>query len=275
MRDVRIDDDGELRCWKCGCAQLQSGRTRRSWVLLGLSALATKSKFRCARCGAYNQVGHGKPYRGPLNLRYRHEWKAEQAERRDAASQSEVEADLSAAQLEAVEAQRAQERRQAHEALQMQQAQHARARRARWTRRIAAISAIGSHSERTVPSWSRPGTAGAADASRAIAMWYPDPLGRGQLRYWDGAQWTEHVSSAGVMSVDPLQPVGQSTGSSAATSNDATEQTDDGTQVAEVESPTETISDQLHELAEMYRDGLLSEEEFAAAKAQALGETDR
>ena len=36
--------------------------------------------------------------------------------------------------------------------------------------------------------------------------WYPDPMGRHQLRYFDGAQWTEHVSSNGNQSVDPLNP---------------------------------------------------------------------
>ena len=35
------------------------------------------------------------------------------------------------------------------------------------------------------------------------ANWYPDPFGRHELRYWDGAQWTEHVSSHGRQSVDP------------------------------------------------------------------------
>lgn len=33
-------------------------------------------------------------------------------------------------------------------------------------------------------------------------------MGRHQLRYWDGANWTEHVSSNGVQSADPLQPKG-------------------------------------------------------------------
>lgn len=32
--------------------------------------------------------------------------------------------------------------------------------------------------------------------------WHPDPHGRHQMRYWDGAQWTQHVSNNGVQSVD-------------------------------------------------------------------------
>jgi uncharacterized RDD family membrane protein YckC len=35
------------------------------------------------------------------------------------------------------------------------------------------------------------------------ARWAPDPLGRHEYRYWDGAQWTEHVSDGGVVSADP------------------------------------------------------------------------
>jgi uncharacterized protein YxjI len=38
------------------------------------------------------------------------------------------------------------------------------------------------------------------------ADWYPDPFGRHELRYWDGNQWTEHVSSHGRQSTDA--PVG-------------------------------------------------------------------
>jgi len=34
------------------------------------------------------------------------------------------------------------------------------------------------------------------------ANWYPDPYGRHELRYWDGQQWTEHVSSHGKQSTD-------------------------------------------------------------------------
>ena len=35
------------------------------------------------------------------------------------------------------------------------------------------------------------------------AAWHPDPLRRHELRYWDGARWTEHVSDRGHTSVDP------------------------------------------------------------------------
>ncbi|GAA1503250.1 AIM24 family protein [Nocardioides humi] len=38
------------------------------------------------------------------------------------------------------------------------------------------------------------------------AAWHPDPTGRHELRYWDGAQWTDHVSDQGVQSTSPLYP---------------------------------------------------------------------
>jgi hypothetical protein len=36
------------------------------------------------------------------------------------------------------------------------------------------------------------------------ANWYPDPCGRHEFRYWDGAAWTQHVSDSGQPSVDPV-----------------------------------------------------------------------
>ncbi|WP_139982428.1 DUF2510 domain-containing protein [Nocardioides litoris] len=38
------------------------------------------------------------------------------------------------------------------------------------------------------------------------AAWHPDPGGRHELRYWDGASWTDHVSDQGQVSNDPLPP---------------------------------------------------------------------
>lgn len=36
------------------------------------------------------------------------------------------------------------------------------------------------------------------------ASWLPDPAGAHELRYWDGAVWSAHVSDAGQVSQDPL-----------------------------------------------------------------------
>lgn len=40
-------------------------------------------------------------------------------------------------------------------------------------------------------------------SSNPPADWYADPLGRYEKRYWDGASWTEHVTSNGAPAVDP------------------------------------------------------------------------
>ncbi|MFZ8998733.1 MAG: DUF2510 domain-containing protein [Ilumatobacteraceae bacterium] len=42
-----------------------------------------------------------------------------------------------------------------------------------------------------------------ATSAGAPAGWYADPSGRFELRYWDGGQWTEHVSRAGQQFTDP------------------------------------------------------------------------
>jgi len=34
--------------------------------------------------------------------------------------------------------------------------------------------------------------------------WHPDPTGRFELRYWDGALWTEHVTRGGEQTTDPV-----------------------------------------------------------------------
>jgi uncharacterized Tic20 family protein len=37
---------------------------------------------------------------------------------------------------------------------------------------------------------------GASAPPPAMAGWYPDPIGSGSLRYWDGARWTDALSAA-------------------------------------------------------------------------------
>lgn len=44
----------------------------------------------------------------------------------------------------------------------------------------------------------------ASEHAAVAAAWMPDPSGRHQVRYWDGAVWTDFVSDAGQASVDPL-----------------------------------------------------------------------
>jgi hypothetical protein len=44
-----------------------------------------------------------------------------------------------------------------------------------------------------------------ASAAAAPAAWYADPSKRFELRYWDGAEWTEHVARGGQQFTD--QPV--------------------------------------------------------------------
>jgi uncharacterized protein YxjI len=43
-----------------------------------------------------------------------------------------------------------------------------------------------------------------SEASAHPANWYPDPSGRHELRYYDGSRWTDHVSSNGRQSTDPV-----------------------------------------------------------------------
>ena len=77
MEDVRVDSEGNLRCWKCGGKNFREKRTGRSKVVGTVSALtvvgvvvgaagvlATKKKLYCIQCGEYNQVGNAKPFEG-------------------------------------------------------------------------------------------------------------------------------------------------------------------------------------------------------------------
>jgi Domain of unknown function (DUF4328)/Protein of unknown function (DUF2510) len=53
-----------------------------------------------------------------------------------------------------------------------------------------------------------PGPPGATTTPQPVASapaaWHPDPTGRFDHRYWDGTEWTEHVSRGGVQQTDPL-----------------------------------------------------------------------
>jgi hypothetical protein len=44
----------------------------------------------------------------------------------------------------------------------------------------------------------------AAPAVEYSPDWYPDPTGRHEMRYFDGATWTEHVANNGLSALDPI-----------------------------------------------------------------------
>lgn len=46
-----------------------------------------------------------------------------------------------------------------------------------------------------------------AERGEFPADWYPDPTGHAALRYWNGSQWTENVSSGGQQGIDLLPAV--------------------------------------------------------------------
>lgn len=91
MKNVRIDENSELRCWNCGGKAFTEKRTARSkWitVVLGILTLgiwllilvlATKKKLKCQVCGEYNDPGNAKPYEGPAGRKYRQQWEAQQS----------------------------------------------------------------------------------------------------------------------------------------------------------------------------------------------------
>ncbi len=60
----------------------------------------------------------------------------------------------------------------------------------------------------SVPSASSSAPTAAATSATAPAQaapaWYQDPTGRFEQRYWDGARWTDHVSTGGKPTVDAV-----------------------------------------------------------------------
>lgn len=74
MEDIRVDADGNFRCWKCGGRNFSEKRTRRAKVI-GLTAgvatfgvpgvvapLVARKRLYCQGCSEYNKMGNAQPY---------------------------------------------------------------------------------------------------------------------------------------------------------------------------------------------------------------------
>lgn len=68
MKNVQIDANGQLHCWKCGSMGFTEKRTFRAKTLgvasVGVGALLAKKKLRCQACGSYNDVGSAGRFKG-------------------------------------------------------------------------------------------------------------------------------------------------------------------------------------------------------------------
>lgn len=66
MKDIQVDENGDLRCASCGGRHFHDRRTTRAhivgWTTVGIGALATRKKLRCKLCGAYNKQGNAQPF---------------------------------------------------------------------------------------------------------------------------------------------------------------------------------------------------------------------
>ena len=179
---MRVDGDGELRCWNCGSKGLIAKRTFRSKMLVGVGALLTKKKLKCQTCDEYNDTGNADPFTGPEARKWRKAWEKEQDKKSKAQRESEARAAVLAAKALVSEVARAQASGIAFDDDGNE------------------ISA-----QRPTPSLSSgPPPPPPALTVAVPPVWQSDPSGRHELRYWDGTRWTEHVSDAGVVAVDTL-----------------------------------------------------------------------
>jgi hypothetical protein len=60
MRDVRVDQHGDLHCWNCLSTNFERKRTVRSKLMSAVGGRASNKKLKCRVCGQYNDVGHEK-----------------------------------------------------------------------------------------------------------------------------------------------------------------------------------------------------------------------
>jgi hypothetical protein len=104
---------------------------------------------------------------------------------------------------------------------------------------------------------------GGSSSPATPAGWYHDPAGRYELRYWDGAAWTDHVASGGQQFLDaPGAPAGggtapTSTATATASTATATPTTTTPAPTTPGDQPWDTTSFVLLVLATVFCAGLV------------------
>lgn len=188
MKDIRVDAMGRQRCWNCGGLSFTEKRTVRSKVVVGVGAVVTKKKLKCQSCGEFNDVGNAKAYNGPASKRAAKKAGTVQV---DAAMQGQL----------------------APNPPQVIVVQQAAA--APEPAPVAAVAATVQPVEElpvldAVVVAEEPGPLAITPPApppppppSVPAGWHPDPAGRHEVRYWNGYDWTEHVSNGGVQATDP------------------------------------------------------------------------
>lgn len=183
MKDIRVDADGEFRCWNCGNKGLLAKRTFRSKLLIGVGALLTKKKLKCQTCGEFNDTGNAKPFTGPEDRKWRKVYEEQQAAKSAATLASEKRAAELAAQAFADEM---------------------AAERQVGAAPVEAVLPAAPPLSAAAPVAVAPSPPPTAPLPVMAASWQPDPAGRHQLRFWDGQNWTAHVSNDGIATTDAI-----------------------------------------------------------------------
>lgn len=115
------------------------------------------------------------------------------------------------------------------------------------------------------------------EQTTVAAGWYPDPTKRHELRYWDGATWTDHVHTAGTQGVDRYAPAGTGTAytADAGLADEPAQNATGKVPLFGARKHAERLSAEVERLRGLINQyGLRQVEELDAMKAQLRGELD-
>ena len=70
--DVRVDDDGDFRCWHCGFTEFVTppnvaDKTLMQALFEKAPSAAEANRGKCKRCGHRNEMSNPRPWEGPVS----------------------------------------------------------------------------------------------------------------------------------------------------------------------------------------------------------------